>query len=189
MESKDQYTHGHSQRVHDYAIGIAKQMNRPAEDIEQISKAALLHDLGKIGVPEQVIGKPSPLTDEEFEPMARHPAEGARIIEALSFLRPLVPIVRSHHERLDGTGYPDGLKADELPLAARIVAVADTADAMASNRPYRKALPDEEMLAELERVSGTQLDADCVTAFTEFWKYRGGKEGVGEEAVAGVTAE
>lgn len=189
VESKDQYTHGHSQRVRDYSIGIAQQMNLPEEEIERISKAALLHDLGKIGVPEQVISKPGPLTEEEFEPMARHPAEGARIIQALSFLRPLVPIVRSHHERLDGTGYPDGLHADELPLAARIVAVADTADAMTSDRPYRKALPDEKMLAELERVSGTQLDAECVTAFTAYWKFRGGKEGVAEEAVAGAAAE
>ena len=100
-----------------------------------------------------------------------------------------MPIVQSRHERLDGTGYPDGLNADELPLAARIVAVADTADAMTSDRPYRKALPDEKMLAELERVSGALLDADCVAAFTEFWKSRGGKEGVGEEAVAGVATE
>ena len=188
MESKDRYTAGHSQRVHDYAVGTAKHLDLSEEQVELIGKAALLHDLGKISVPDQVIDKPGPLTDEEFKPMARHPAEGARIIKALSFLRPLLPIVRSHHERIDGTGYPDNLDAEELPLEARIVAVADTADAMTSDRPYRKALPDEEMLAELERVSGTQLDAECVQAFVSFWKSRSIRGSIDEDALASADA-
>ena len=172
LESKDPYTHGHSQRVHQYALGIARELHLPADQIEQIGRAALLHDLGKIGVSEQIVDKPGPMTDEEFKLMAQHPSEGARIIQALSFLEHLAPVVRSHHERLDGTGYPNGTKEQNIPLAARIIAVADTADAMTSDRSYRKALPAEEMLAELERVSGQQLDPQCVQAFLAFWNSR-----------------
>ncbi len=115
--------------------------------------------------------------------MARHPAEGARIIEALSFLKHLAPVVRSHHERLDGQGYPDHIKANQIPLAARIIAVADTADAMTSNRPYRKALSAEDMFAELEKVSGRQLDPRCVRAFIAFWNDRQ-EEKANDEALA-----
>ncbi len=172
MESKDPYTAGHSQRVHEYSVGIARQLDLSAEDIEQIGRAALLHDLGKIGVPEQIVDKPGPMTDEEFRLMAQHPADGAKIIEALSFLKHLAPVVGSHHERLDGKGYPNKTQAEEIPLAARIIAVADTADAMTSDRPYRKGLPAEVMLAELEKVSGSQLDAKCVQAFITFWNDR-----------------
>ena len=169
MESKDPYTAGHSQRVHDYALAMAQHMQLPPDEIEQIGRAALLHDLGKIGVPEQIVDKPGPMTDDEFAQMAKHPEEGAKIIEALSFLKHLAPVVRSHHERLDGKGYPAHSDADQIPLAARIIAVADTADAMTSDRAYRKALPDEKMLAEVERVSGSQLDAQCVEAFIACW--------------------
>jgi len=172
MESKDPYTAGHSQRVHEYSVGIARQLGLSAEDVEQIGRAALLHDLGKIGVPEHIVDKPGPMTEDEFQQMARHPSEGARIIQALSFLKHLAPIVRSHHERLDGQGYPDHIKAEDIPLAARIIAVADTVDAMTSDRPYRKALPAEDMLAELEKVSGSHLDVQCVQAFIAFWNDR-----------------
>ncbi|MCK4849800.1 MAG: HD domain-containing protein, partial [Phycisphaerae bacterium] len=189
MESKDPYTAGHSQRVHEYAVGIARQLGLSAKDVEQIGRAALLHDLGKIGVPEHIVDKPGPLTEQEFEPMARHPAEGARIIEALSFLKQLAPVIRTHHERLDGQGYPDHIKADQIPLAARIIAVADTVDAMTSDRPYRKALPAEQMLAELEKVSSSQLDAQCVQAFIAFWQDRQEQENAKTEALAQASTD
>ena len=172
MESKDPYTAGHSERVHQYSMGIARQLDFSAEDVEQIGRAALLHDLGKIGVPEQIVEKSGPMTDAEISLMAQHPADGARIIEALSFLKHLAPVVGSPHERLDGQGYPNQIQAEEIPLAARIIAVADTADAMTSDRSYRKGLPAEVMLAELEKVSGSQLDAQCVQAFITFWNDR-----------------
>ena len=141
IEAKDQNTHDHLCRVRVYAAGIAEAMKLNDDEREALMAAALLHDIGKLAVPEYIINKPGRLTPEEFDRMKIHPVVGAQILERVSFPYPVVPIVRSHHEHWDGSGYPDGLKGEEIPVGARILAVIDCFDAMASDRPYRRALP------------------------------------------------
>jgi len=158
IEAKDHTTHKHLQRVRVYAIEIAKELGFSHEEIEALRAAALLHDIGKLAVPEHIINKPGRLTPEEFEKMKIHPIVGAEILERVAFPYPVAPIVRAHHERWDGSGYPDGLKGDQIPRGARVLAAVDCLDALASHRQYRNALPLDVAMTEVVKMSGTSFD-------------------------------
>ena len=162
IEAKDHTTHTHLQRVRTYAVAVASQLNLPEGEIEALRAAALLHDIGKLAVPEQIINKPGRLTPEEFEKMKVHPLVGAEILERVAFPYPVAPIVRSHHERWDGTGYPEGLSGEQIPMGARILAAVDCLDALASHRQYRPALPLGEAMAKVKEKSGTWFDPQVV---------------------------
>jgi diguanylate cyclase (GGDEF)-like protein/putative nucleotidyltransferase with HDIG domain len=162
IEAKDHTTHTHLQRVRTYAVEIAKALKLPTEEIEALRAAALLHDIGKLAVPEQIISKPGKLTPEEFEKMKVHPIVGAEILERVAFPYPVAPIVRSHHERWDGSGYPEGLSGEQIPMGARILAAVDCLDALASHRQYRQALPLAEAMAKVKDKSGTWFDPQVV---------------------------
>ena len=164
IEAKDPYTRGHSERIRDYSLVMARELGMRDEDIKNLEISALLHDVGKIGVSEAVLRKHGKLTPEEHAEMSRHPVIGAEILSSIKQLAAAIPGIKHHQERYDGTGYPDGLTGDDIPLSARIIAVADTFDAMTSSRPYREAMPDEYALKELERLMGTQFDTRCVRA-------------------------
>lgn len=140
LEAKDIYTRGHSERVAKYSVILAKEMGMTATEVEDIRRGALLHDIGKIGVKDEVLNKEEKLTQEEIAHIRTHPARGYEIVKSLKSLKNLLPIIRSHHERMDGRGHPDGLKADQIPLSARICSITDAFDAMTSNRPYRKGI-------------------------------------------------
>jgi len=163
LEAKDFYTAGHSERVADLAVAIGRRMNLKERDIESLRRGGLIHDIGKIAVKESVLLKPGRLTEEEMGHVRSHPKRGFEICSPLKSLEPCLPIIRSHHERMDGEGYPDGLSGNEIPLTARITAVADAYDAMTTNRPYRNGMSEERALAifENERDSG-QWDITCV---------------------------
>ncbi len=158
MEMRDPYTVGHSERVARFAVDIAKSMNLDIRDVDRIYWGSIVHDIGKMGVPEDILMKPTKLTPLEYELVKRHPILGEQTIAEFPWLNDLKTIVRSHHERWDGKGYPDGLKGEEIPFEARIVAVADAFDAMTSRRAYRKALTFEEALKEIYENAGTQFD-------------------------------
>ncbi len=162
IEAKDHTTHTHLQRVRTYAIAVAKELNLSEGEIEALRAAALLHDIGKLAVPEQIINKPGKLTKEEFEKMKVHPLVGAEILERVAFPYPVAPIVRSHHERWDGTGYPEGLSGQEIPIGARILAAVDCLDALASHRQYRPALPLVEAMAKVKEKAGKWFDPQVV---------------------------
>ena len=163
IEAKDHTTHTHLQRVRTYAIEVAKELSLSEEQIEALRAAALLHDIGKLAVPEQIINKPGKLTPEEFEKMKVHPLVGAEILERVAFPYPVAPIVRSHHERWDGSGYPEGLAGEQIPIGARILAAVDCLDALASHRQYRPALPLSEAMAKVKEKAGTWFDPSIVT--------------------------
>ncbi|MBD5401519.1 diguanylate cyclase [bacterium] len=166
IDAKDPYTKGHSTSVSRYAEALARAINLPENEVERIKIGALLHDVGKIGIPESVLKKPGKLDDDEWEIMKQHPVIGAeKVLAPNEALRDLIPIVKYHHERLDGKGYPEQLKGNEIPLAARIVSVADTYHALVSDRPYRKGMPIEKACAILKEGAGTQWDADLVRQF------------------------
>ena len=167
IDAKDAYTRGHSERVAVYASRIAREMNLRKELIERVYFAGLLHDVGKIGIPDAIITKPDRLNEEEYEEIKRHPEIGAKILEPVEFLRSVVPCVRHHHEWYDGcqNGYPDRLAGDQIPLPSRVIVVADTVEAMTSDRPYRKALPVDAVVKEMHKYSGTQFDPVVVDAF------------------------
>ncbi|HXZ85350.1 MAG TPA: HD domain-containing phosphohydrolase, partial [Myxococcota bacterium] len=167
VDAKDPYTRGHSERVGVYASRIARELGCKREFIERIYLAGLLHDIGKIGVPDAIIGKPERLTPAEYELMKRHPEIGARILEPVKFLADIVPCVRHHHEWYDGSplGYPERLATVEIPYPSRIILVADTVEAMTSDRPYRRALPLARVVEEIERFRGTQFDPSAADAF------------------------
>ena len=166
LEAKSRYTHGHTERVTAYALALAAQVGLPEGEREVLRRGAALHDIGKIAVPDAILDKPGRLTAEEYEVIKRHPAEGVRIVEPLRSLRDTIPLVRWHHERLDGKGYPDGLYGGAIPLLARILAVADVYDALSSERPYRPALPPAECLRLLrESAAGGGLDPELVAHF------------------------
>ena len=162
IEAKDHTTHDHLQRVRVYAIEIAKDLELAEGDVEALRAAALLHDIGKLAVPEHIINKPGRLTPEEFEKMKIHPVVGAEILKHVNFPYPVVPIVRSHHEKWNGTGYPDGLKGEEIPIGARILAAVDCLDALASDRQYRRALPLDQAMDHVARAAGTEFDPRVV---------------------------
>ena len=164
LEAGDPYVRGHSRRVARYATMIAVRMGLPPEEVDRIRTAAAVHDVGKVRTPIEVLHKPGRLTDEEYAVIKEHPVDGAHLVEALGD-DGITAIVRHHHERLDGCGYPSGLSGEEIPLGARIVAVADTFDAITSARPYRSASPHRKALDILSKEAGTQLDADAVRAF------------------------
>jgi putative two-component system response regulator len=165
LEAKDPYTHGHSQRVANLAVAVAEEIGLSAEDQEKLKFAALVHDIGKIGIREAVINKEKGLTEEEFQHITTHAALGEKILAPVIDDTEILNMVRHHHERYDGTGYPDGLAGDKIIYGARILAVADTYDAMTSDRPYRIAVSHEIAARELARQAGIQLDPDIVAAF------------------------
>src|SRR5271156_6370600 len=162
IEAKDQTTHDHLQRVRIYAIEVAKELGMKGSDLEALHAAALLHDIGKLAVPEHIISKPGRLTPEEFEKMKIHTVVGAEILERVKFPYPVVPIVRAHHEKWDGSGYPYGLKATEIPVGARILSAVDYLDALASDRQYRRAMPLDDVMQRLGAEAGKSFDPQVV---------------------------
>jgi len=165
LDARDKYTAGHSKRVMEYAVGIAKHLELPKKDIDRLKISALLHDIGKVGIPDAVLHKESKISDKEFAIIKKHPGIGANILETIGAFKDLVPIVYHHHERFDGMGYPQGIYGEQIPLYARIIAVADSFDAMTSTRPYRKALPIETALLEIELNGGKQFDPSISDVF------------------------
>ena len=158
VDAKDKYTHGHSSRVASYAKEIAKRAGYSEVEQDSVDMMGLLHDVGKIGIPDAIINKAGRLTDEEFAAIKTHPAVGAEILQKIDDLPELMSGAHWHHERYDGKGYPDGLAGESIPEAARIIAVADSYDAMTSNRSYRAVMPQEKVRTEIERCSGSQFD-------------------------------
>ena len=165
MEAKDHYTAGHAAALAGRALAVGRRLGLDEEALRQLNYAAILHDIGKIGVPGRILNKPGPLDAEEFAVMAQHTVIGEQIIESLEHLRPVARIVRSAHERYDGSGYPDGLAGEAIPLRSRIVLVCDAYDAMTSDRPYRTALTASEALAEVCACAGSQFDPLVVETF------------------------
>lgn len=177
IEAKDPYTRGHTQQVSELSMLIAQRLGLGDDDQRVLNQAALLHDIGKIGIPDAVLNKPGKLTDDEFAMIKEHPVRGFRMIQHVRSLQRETDGVRYHHERLDGSGYPDGLVDDEIPLIARIIAVADVFDALTSARPYRRAFSFDEAIEVVKSERGTRLDADCVDALLEslpVWSHRTG---------------
>jgi len=166
LEAKDSYTIGHSQRVAETSVSIASAMELPVAAIEQIRLAGLVHDIGKIGIRSACLNKAGNLTEEEYTHIKTHPGIGERILSPITEDREILRIVRHHHEHFNGSGYPDGLKGEGIPLGARIMALADAYDAMTSLRPYRKAMTDKEAWEELKRCSGTQFDPEILAVFS-----------------------
>jgi putative nucleotidyltransferase with HDIG domain len=164
LDARDPSTAGHSERVSAVSVQIGRQMGLSESELDVLRLGALLHDIGKIGVSDEILRKPGPLTAQEFEQIKRHPALGARILRQVPFLAPHLPIVELHHEQPDGKGYPFGLRADDIPPAARIVHVADAFDAITSVRAYRPARTAPEAIAELRRHLGTAFDRESVEA-------------------------
>jgi putative nucleotidyltransferase with HDIG domain len=165
VELRDKYTGGHTHRVTTYSVLLAQELNVSEEELTLIRRGTPLHDIGKIGIRDDILQKPGRLTPEEFEAMKLHTVKGAEILASIPDLHPIIPIARSHHERWDGTGYPDGLAGEAIPRLARIVAVADAFDAMISDRPYRKGMPPEEGFAEIRKQRHRQFDPACADAF------------------------
>ena len=165
LDAKDEYTRGHSHRVSEYAALIASELDWKKEDIRHLKLSTHLHDIGKIGIPDSILNKPTRLTPEEYNVIKEHTVIGAEILKNITLIDHLVEISRSHHERYDGNGYPDGLKGDAIPIQARIVAIADSYDAMCSRRIYRNALSPEEIYAELKKNKGTQFDPKLTDIF------------------------
>jgi len=168
LEAKDAYTSGHSQRVTDYATSIGGTLGLSAHDLNVLRYAAQLHDIGKIGITEDILHKPGPLDDGEWQIIRSHPVISERIIQPLDFLKEIRDVVRHHHERLDGSGYPDALAGDDIPMLTRILGVADAYDAMTSRRPYRtRALSPEQAMGEIVRCQGSQFDPRVVAALAQ----------------------
>ena len=167
LELKDPYTTGHSRGVAKYAVAIAKKLDMSSQEIEGIEVAAILHDIGKIGIHEDILNKPGKLDDEEWKEVKRHPESSFNILNGIDFPWNIKPSIYSHHERYNGMGYPAGLKGDEIPLGARVLGVADAFDAMTSERAYRKGMSKEAAIEELKKVAGTQLDPEIVKVFIE----------------------
>src|SRR5262245_5767253 len=165
IEAKDTYTKGHCGRVAAYAMTLASESEYPDDGMEALEFASFLHDIGKIGIRDAVLLKPGPLDEKEWEHMRLHPLKGYEIASQIDILKPCMPCIRNHHERWDGKGYPDGLKGDEIPMSARLVAIADAYDAMATDRPYKRALPLEECEKLLKKNAGAMFDPDLVQIF------------------------
>jgi putative nucleotidyltransferase with HDIG domain len=165
VEAKDPYTYGHSKRVNGYAVALAEAIGLSPEEVSRVSTAALLHDIGKIGVSDKVLNKKAKLTKEDWEAIKSHPRLGATIVGNVPNLVPCVSSILHHHERWDGAGYPDELKGEQIPIEARILAIADSFEAMSAARPYRPALCGEKVLKELRRGAGTQFDPELAETF------------------------
>jgi len=176
LESRDRYTHGHSERVDLYSKLIAEELKEnhgwQVDDgfLEALHVESRLHDIGKIAIPDAVLNKPGKLSDEEFQMIKGHPVQSAHILEPLEDLKENVEVIRHHHERVDGRGYPSGLSSDKIPVRSKIIAVADSYDAMTSARPYRKAMPIQNAIEELQKNKNTQFDAEIVDAFVDAYK-------------------
>lgn len=167
IEAKDPHVHSHLERSFKYAKALARRIDPALAERPEVQHGFLLHDIGKVGIPERILGKPGPLTAEEFEVMKTHPMIGGRIVQPVRALQRAADIIEGHHERWDGNGYPRGLRGERIPLAARIFAIADSFDAMTSDRPYRKALSLEHALEEIRDGAGTQFDPDCARSFLD----------------------
>ncbi|MCD4784800.1 MAG: HD domain-containing protein [Candidatus Eremiobacteraeota bacterium] len=167
IEARDPYTRGHSDRVTGYSVRIAEKMKMSTVEIEKIRCAALLHDIGKINIKEDILNKPGKLTEEEYDIMSQHPVFGAKIMEPVEEFKEMLPYMYHHHERFSAGGYPEGLKGEDIPMASRILSVADAFDAMTSDRPYRKALSISHAIEELEQNAGTQFDPKVVSVFKD----------------------
>jgi len=165
VEARDAYTGKHAERVTAYGIEIARAVGVSIADTRELEFGFLLHDIGKLGIPDAILYKPGALTDNERALMTQHPLIGAQIVDDIEFLAPAARVVRSHHERWDGSGYPDGLAGEEIPLAARVFSVADVLDALTTDRPYRHALPLSKAREMIVAGSGTQFDPRVVEAF------------------------
>jgi len=162
IDAKDHTTHQHLHRVRTYAVEMARELQLSQEETDALRAAALLHDIGKLAVPDHIINKPGRLSPEEFEKMKIHPMVGADILEKVAFPYPVAPIVRSHHEKWDGTGYPDGIAGEDIPIGARVLAAVDCLDALASDRQYRKALPLDEAMAMVSKEAGKAFDPKVI---------------------------
>ena len=189
VDAKDSYTYGHSRKVSEYAVAAAEKLNLPHDQIANIRAASLLHDIGKVGVPDSILNKKEPLTDEEWKPIRGHPKLGVEILRHVIDLANCLPAILHHHERYDGSGYPSGLKGDQIPLEARILSVADAYDAMTSPRPYRDNLPMEEAIEELKRCAGTQFDPEIVEMFCKIMQPPQDKELEAETRSEGETGQ
>lgn len=170
IEAKDAYTHGHSQKVMEYAVKIGRELKLRDNEVQTLRYAGLLHDIGKIGIKDFILSKQGTLTKEEIQELRNHPMYGALIMEQVDFLKDIAPLTLYHHERYDGSGYPLGLKGKDIPMGARILAVADTYDSMIADRPYRKALPFDHVVKEMKKVAGSQLDPQVVEIFLNVLK-------------------
>ncbi len=166
LDAKDKYTHGHSLRVTLYSLALAKTLNLPDDLLEEIETTGLLHDIGKIAIPEKILLKPGKLTDEEYKIIKSHPELGEKLVNGIEKLKLISSWLKSHHERYDGKGYPEGLAGEQIPISSRIIAIADTYDAMTSSRSYRAALSHQEAINEIARCSGTQFDPKLAELFT-----------------------
>jgi putative nucleotidyltransferase with HDIG domain len=167
LETRDLETHGHSDRVTNLSLRIASKMNLSPKEIRNIQWGALLHDVGKIGIPDHILHKESALTEDEWVVMKKHSAIGYAMLKDIPFLQPALEVVLHHHERFDGNGYPQSMKGNDIPLTARIFSIVDSFDAMTNNRPYRKKMSQADALAEIKRCSGTQFDPAIVEIFIE----------------------
>jgi response regulator RpfG family c-di-GMP phosphodiesterase len=187
LEARDPYTRGHSESVAEIVVGMAEIIHTGLDEIEVLKIAGRLHDLGKIGVPDTILLKPGKLTDEEYEKIKQHPVAGATIFAPIKTLSDIIPIILYHHERIDGKGYPEGLKGDQIPFWARATAVADTFHALTSDRPYRKGMPVEKALQIIEEARGTQLCSECIDIFMQW--FHAGKDEKSEacKLVAGLA--
>jgi HD-GYP domain-containing protein (c-di-GMP phosphodiesterase class II) len=165
IDAKDPYTRGHSDRVSSFSMAISRHLGLTQEEVFQVHIAAILHDVGKLGIREGILNKPGGLSDEEFEIMRQHPSIGAQIMSPIRMLKGIIPGIRNHHETWDGKGYPDQLEGEEIPMVARIIGVADTFDAMTTTRPYQQAMTLEYVLAKMRSMSGTRFDPVVVDAF------------------------
>ncbi len=173
IDARDHYTKSHSEHVTEYTVAIANEMGLPQKKIEIIERASKLHDIGKIGIHDYILNKPGKLTKDEWEEVKTHSLKGARILEPLAFLDGVIGTVKQHHERYDGTGYPDKIKGDKIRIEARIMAAADAFDAMITERPYAAAKTQEEAIEELKKESGKQFDPKVVKAFLKVLEKRG----------------
>ncbi|CCO08184.1 HD-GYP domain-containing protein [Desulforamulus hydrothermalis] len=171
IDAKDAYTRNHSRNVARYAVALGEGLGLSGEELTHIHFGAILHDIGKIGVPEYILNKPGRLSQEEFQAIKEHPATGARILAPIDFLKESLNVVLYHHERYDGSGYPEGLKGESIPYTARLVSIADAWDAMTSQRSYRAALPVAAAVRELQQAAGTQFDPVMVKVFTDLVKH------------------
>ena len=178
LEARDPHTEAHTGRIRDLAGALAVAMRLPAEVRRAVRLGALLHDVGKIGIADSILLKPGPLDDSEWEQMKMHPLIGERMLQGIEFLDRALPSIRSHHERWDGSGYPDGRAGENIPMAARIIAVCDAFDAMTSDRPYRKAMSVEAACDEIQRCAGTQFDPTCAMLLVEMVRRMGGTAGL-----------
>ncbi len=167
LEAKDPYTEAHTGRIRDMSTALGVALQVPSEVRRAVRLGAILHDVGKIGIADAVLLKPGPLTAEEWQVMRTHPEIGERMLKKIDFVRPALPVIRHHHERWDGRGYPDGLAGEDIPVGARIVAVCDSFDAMTSDRPYRAGMPIEAASDEILRCAGTQFDPSCAALLVD----------------------